>query len=222
MTRTLNSPVEDVRGEFVYLYQLVHSGGTIRLTNASMTIQALSQTWTAIGGGLVHDVIQETSDRRGQGVKLSLYGVDQTIIAAILSNNFRGHPFQIHLLHFDPDTGVQDTPDLLVEGRQNSDFTIIEDRDPSSQESGGIVNVETRITADMSEINQIMSVQCSIASHEEMLRRSGVVAPDDKFFARVGTLMNVEVVWGEDTVSSRNIYSGGTPTGRTATRRRES
>ncbi len=202
MTRTLNSPVDDVRGEFVYLYELVHSGGTVRWTNASVDIVALTFTWTAIGGGLVHGVIQETGERRSQGVELNLYGVDQTLISIVLGNNFRGYPFKIYLLHFDPDTGVQDTPDLLLEGRQNSDFTIVETRDPENAEVGGTVEVTTRITADLAEIDQVVSVRASVASHEEMIRRSGVASPDDKFFERVPTLVGVDISWGEDTVTT--------------------
>lgn len=219
MTRTLNSPVGDVRSEFAYLYELVHSGGTIRLTNASMDIIALTFTWTAVGGGLIHGNIQESVDRRSHGVELSLYGVDQTIISVILNNNFRGHPFKIYLIHFDPDTGVQDTPDLLVEGRQNSDFTISPDRTPEDQTTGGSVNVTTRITADLAELNQMMSLRCSVASHEEMIRRSGVGAPSDKFFERIASLANIEISWGEDT-SSGGYYQGGEPTGRKARPRR--
>lgn len=216
MTRTLNSPVDDVRAEFVYLYELVHSGGVIRLTNASMTITALSETWSALGGRLLHGNIQESTDRRSQGVELTLYGVDQTVISTILSSNFRGHPFKIYILFFDTETGVQNTPDLLTEGRQNSDFTIVENRDPESIESGGSIEVSTRITADLSEIDTIVSIRCSVASHEEMIRRSGVVGPDDKFFSRVGSLVNADIKWGEDTISRPE----GIPTGRTAKRRR--
>lgn len=222
MTRSLNSPVGDVRSEFAYLYELVHSGGTIRLTNASMDITALTFLWSAVGGSLIHGAIQESSDRRSQGVELQLYGVDQTIISAILNNNFRGYPFKIYLIHFDPDTGVQGTPDLLTEGRQNSDFKITEDRDPTNQESGGRVNVTTRITSDLAEIDQIVSVRCSVVSHEEMIRRSGVVSPVDTFFDRVPTLINKEISWGEDTVNVIGRFDEGIPTGRRAKRRRAS
>lgn len=207
MTRTQNSPVADVRGEFVYLYQIEHSGGILRLTNSSAAIVALSETWTAVGGGLVHGPVRETDDRRGQGVILTLSGVDQTIVSAVLTNNFRGFPLLIYLLHFDPDTGAQDTPDLISHGRQNSDFKFHETRDPSSQASGGRVTVTTRISADLAEINQIVSIRCSVDNHQEMIRRSGVASPTDTFFERVTSLMNKPVFWGTDSPTEV-----GTPT----------
>ena len=205
MTRTLNSPVGLPRGEFVYLYEIVHSGGTLRLTNAPQDIVALSVTWTAAGGTITHGGVPETSDRRGSGIELSLFGVTQTIIAAILANNFRGRPVKIYLLHYDPDTGVQDTPDLLIEGRQNSDFRITETRDPTSTTSGGSVTVKTRISADLTEIDQIISVRCSVESHEEMKRRGGFTGGDiaDKFFKRVPSLMGVSIHCGSDVIPAR-------------------
>ncbi len=222
MTRTQNSPVADVRGEFVYLYQIEHSGGILRLTNSSADITALTFTWTAVGGGLVHGPVKETDDRRGQGVVLTMSGVDQTIVAAILNNNFRGFPLLIYLLHFDPDTGVQGTPDLLSHGRQNSDFKVTETRDPDSQASGGVVTVTTRVSADLAEINQVVSVRCSVDSHQEMIRRSGVASPADTFFERVTSLMNKTIFWGTDapTAVGGPVYVPTNEERRDAQRRR--
>ena len=196
MARTINSPVGDVRGELVYLYEINHSGGIIRLTNSSSDIVALTFTWTSVGGSLLHGMVPDLSDRRGQAVELSLYGVDQTVISAIQANQFRGRLIRIYLLHFDPDTGVQDTPDLIFRGRQNGDYEISEDRDPESTVSGGVVTVKTRISADLSAVNIRVSCRANVHSHEEFLRRSGVASPDDKFFERVPTIMSKEIFWG--------------------------
>lgn len=203
MARTLNSPVADQRAEFIYLYEIEHSGGTIRVTNASADVTALAQTWTAIGGLLIHGGVPETPDRKAQAVELRLYGVNQQIISAIQQNQFRGRPLRIYLLHFDPDTGVQDTPDLVHLGRQNDDYRVTESRDDEDTESGGEVVVMTRISADTASINNKVSTRCNVHSHEEMLRRSGVTTPDDKFFARVASLMNKEIYWGEQNPEGR-------------------
>ena len=45
MTRTLNSPIGDQRGEFAYLYEINYSGGTLYLTNSSADVD------TAVPGG---------------------------------------------------------------------------------------------------------------------------------------------------------------------------
>ncbi len=201
MARTLNSPIGDQRGEFTYLYEINHSGGIIRVTNSSSDIVALTFTWLALGGSLIHDEAPDVADRKAQSVELSLFGVTQTIIAAIQANQFRGRLIKIYVVHFDPDTGVIDTPDLIFQGRQNDDWKIIESRDNEDVKSGGLVTVTTRISADLSSINSIQSIRCNVHNHEEFLRRSGVGAPDDKFFARVPTIMNLDIYWGTSTPS---------------------
>lgn len=209
MARGLNSASEiaQQRSEFVYLYEINHSGGVIRVTNSSHDITALSQTWIAVGGRLIHGSADDVSDRKAQGVELQLYGVNQQIISAIQNNQFRGHVMRIYLLHFDPDTGAQGTPDLIYQGRQNGDYRISESRDFDSTESGGVVTVSTRISADTAAINRKVSTRANVHSHEEMLRRSGVATPDDKFFSRVASLMNKELYWGTPAPENR-IGSG--------------
>jgi hypothetical protein len=206
--RSLNSPVADQRGEFVYLYEITHSGGTIRVTNSSADISALSQTWTAIGGALLHGAPPETSDRKAQGVQLSLYGVNQQVISAIQSNQFRGQLIKIYLVHFDVDTGVIDTPDLIFQGRQNGDYQISESRDFESTDSGGAVTVSTRVTADTASINNKVSTRCNVPSHQELLRRAGLTATDE-FFRRVPSLTNQPVFWGGDIPIGGTGQAGG-------------
>jgi hypothetical protein len=196
MARTLNSPVADTRTEFVYLYEINHSAGVLRLTNASSDIVALTYTWTAVGGSLLHGSVADSSDSRAQGVSLSLYGVDQAIISIIQNNQFRGRVVKIYLIHFNPDTGAVYTPDLIFRGRQNGNYEVTEDRTPEDTTSGGSVTVTTRISADLSAVNTKRPCKCNVHSHEEFLRRSGVSSPDDKFFERVPTIMDKVVLWG--------------------------
>lgn len=198
MVRTLNSPIGDQRAEFAYLYEIHHSGGgsPLRLTNASADVTALTFTWTAVGGRLVHAGAPDTTDQRGQGTDLELYGLDQTIIQQIQNNQFRGQLLRIYLLHWDPDTRVQDTPDLIFLGRQNSDYQITEDRDPDSEGSGGTVTVRTRITADLASVNAKVSTRTNVSSHQEMLRRSGQATPTDTFFERVKAIAGKDIYWG--------------------------
>lgn len=195
--RTINAPISDQRGEFVYLYEVNHSGGTLRVTNSSADVSALSNTWTAVGARLVHAGAPELTEQKSQGTNLMLYGVDQTITNLIQANNFRGYLLSIYLLHYDPDTGVIDTPDLIFQGRQNGDWQVTETRTPGSTESGGQVEVSTRITADLASVNAKISTRTNVVSHEQFLRRSGVSAPDDKFLARVKSLVNKTIYWGK-------------------------
>lgn len=209
MTRPINSPIGDQRGEFVYLYEINHSGGILRLTNASRDITTLTFLWTALGGRLIHNGAPDTGSNKAQGIELELFGVDQTIISAIQNNQFRGRLIRIYLLHFDVSTGVQDTPDLIFQGRQNGDYTVREDRDFESPESGGSVSVRTRISADLAEINIKKSIRCNVSSHEEFLRRSGQASPSDDFFSRVQSLMGKDIFWGQPTPQNPRVGPGG-------------
>ncbi len=195
MTRTLNSDVGAERAEFAFLYEINHSGGVIRMTNASRDVFALSETWTAVGGSLLQGTVPDVNDRKAQGVDLTLFGVSQTIIALIQINQFRGRLILIYLIMADPDTGEFTVPDLIFRGRQNSDYKITETRDAESTEAGGTVTVKTRITSDLSQINSAISVRSNIPSHQEFCRRAGL-ATDDLFFDRVITIMNKTVFWG--------------------------
>ena len=125
---------------------------------------------------------------------MELYGVDQTIISIIQTNQFRGHIIKIYVVHFDPDTGVMVTPDLIFRGRQNGDYEISENREG---EHGGTVTVKTRITSDLSAINIRQSCRTNVHSHEEFLRRSGVGSPVDVIFNRVPTIMDKVIFWGQ-------------------------
>lgn len=197
--RTINAPISDQRGEFVYLYEVNHSGGVLRVTNSSANLTALSEDWTAVGARLVHEGAPERPEQKAQGTNLMLYGVDQTITNLIQANNFRGYLLSIYLLHYDPDTGAIDTPDLIFQGRQNGDWQVTETRTPGSTESGGQVEVSTRITADLASVNAKVSTRTNVVSHEQFIRRSGTLVgnPDDKFFARVRSLVNKTIYWGK-------------------------
>ena len=210
MSRTLNSPVTDQRGELVYLYEITHSGGTIRVTNSSadITTTSPSATWTAIGGALLHGSPVEVGDRKAQGVELRLYGVNQQIISAIQNNQFRGYMAKVYLLHYNPDTGVANTPDLLFQGRQNSDYKVTESRDHTSTDSGGTVTVSTRITGDVALMNRKVSTRANVPSHQDMLRRKSLTATDT-FFSRVASLAGKDIYWGTgEPMRARNTPAG--------------
>ncbi len=210
--RTLNSEVDAERAEYAFLYEINHSGGVIRMTNASRDVVALGETWTAVGGSLLQGSVPDVADRKAQGVDLELFGVSQTIIALIQINQFRGRNVLIYLIFADPDTGVFGTPDLIFRGRQNSDYKVIEDRDFESTESGGTAKVKTRISADLSQINSSISCRSNVPSHQEFLRRAGI-ATDDEFFSRVLTIMSKTIFWGTADPDVPRIPAGFTQYG---------
>ena len=74
----------------VWLLELTSSASTLRFTSASEDQSWNSQTWTAVGGAMQFDDPGEIEDLRGQAYKITLGGVDQTVIQSLLANNYRG------------------------------------------------------------------------------------------------------------------------------------
>lgn len=196
MTRTLNATTYgNQRREFIYLYALDYSGGSLYFTTGPADVVFDSNTYQAVGGAILHEPIPETADRKAQGITLNLFGVDQTVIAAILLNQFRGHDCRIYIQHYDPDTGVAETPDLIWRGQQDGDYKITENRDDDGRTQS--VSVSTRVTSAMAVTNVMRSVRSNISSHQEMLRRAGL-STTDLFFGRVATLADKNIYWGTE------------------------
>lgn len=205
MTRTVDATsYADQRAEFVYLYDLEYSDGWLYLTNAAADIDANGVTYSAVGGNLIHEAAQETEDQRSQGVDLTLFGVDQTIISQVLTARFRGYRARIWLYGTNLETAaVEGGPHLIFRGLQLSDYSVTEDR----AEDGGKVEVKTRLSSKLGAVNMRRGVRANPDSHNEMLRRAGVASPSDTAFDRVLTLMNRPIYWGTD---APDVTTGGT------------
>lgn len=197
MSRTLPFTAhESQRVEFAYLYELNYSGGTLYLTNAPHDISWDGNTWVSLGGNLVHEAVQEDPNTGVQEVILNLFGVDQTIISSILSNNFRGRIARIYIVYFDPDTGVMATPYMIAQGPQMGDYEIRENRQ-EIEDSGGVVEVSATIASPLARQKVLRSVRTNVTSHNEMLRRAGL-STGDQFCSRVNTLQGKKIYWGTE------------------------
>lgn len=187
--------------EIVYFLSLDFSGGTIYICTAAQNILWNAITWEAVGGALKVGNIEESKDSSGQGVDLELSGVDQTILAALLSNDYRGRVCQIYYAHLSPTTGaVVDAPQLMLEGLQLSSFEVTEQRD---SRTGGTVTIKTRIKGRMG-IDRRKGIQSSLVSHQHYY-------PGDTFFQNALALMNQRLAWGTGTVYTGGGGGGGGP-----------
>lgn len=161
--------------------------------------------WQAVGGSLVFGGIEESGDGQAQGVDLTLSGVDQTVLAALMTNNYRGRPVRIWRVWYDPVFGtVIGEPLLLLEGRQLSHYELQEER----ARAGGTVKIKTRVVGLMG-LERIRGIWSNIVSHQHIF--SG-----DTFFQYTPTLANVKVYWGTSTPTQINVNPygpGGYPRG---------
>lgn len=112
--------------ERTFLIKFDFSSGPLYMSTGSRDLDWDGQTWTAVGGGLAIGQIEESGDLKGTGVDVVLSGVDPSIIATLLSQNWRGRTMQVWQAVLDPVTGlVLDAIDLFS-GLQLDNYEIEE------------------------------------------------------------------------------------------------
>jgi hypothetical protein len=189
MPRTLGpgfaAAIAAEQGEFVHLLEITFSGGPIRLTTGTQQITWNAVNWQAVGGLLEFGGVEETADQRAQGVELRLSGVDQTIIAALLSSNQRGRTVRIWRAALDPVLGtVKDSPLLLFEGLQLEGYAVQEDRD----HKGGTVSIRTRVVGYLA-LERVRGIVANLVSHQHHFA-------GDLFFQHTASLGRRMIYWG--------------------------
>lgn len=205
LTRTLASglqaEIDAQSARYAHLFQIESSGGTTRFATTAQNISWDSQTWTAIGGLLVFSSADETPDPSGQGLELTLSGVDQTIISILLNNNMRGREVRIWLAHFTDTLQITADPLEIFRGRQLSDYTIAETR-PASPDQPGSVTVTTRVQSHLAILNGSLAVLCTEHSHNDMLKRAGL-STGDTFMRNLLAIAGKPIKWGPQWVERR-------------------
>lgn len=198
----------------VRLIELTYWDGSseqeLYLTDASQDIDATvdgsPQTFTGTGGLLDYPGMRESEDTKEQGVDLTLSGVDQTTVAIILSNQFRGRLVRIWEAKYDVASGtIVDSPQLQFEGFQNDPYEMEEE--PGEDGQPGTARITTRVVSRLGSGEARRVVKTNLTSHQEMLERAGLTA-DDTFFQNVPAITNREVYWGRDA-PDRATSSGG-------------
>lgn len=207
MTRIVPTATSDDTGTSIYLLRIAYWDGAaqeVRLTDApidvSVQVDASPETWT--GTGLLMSVanVSEGSDLDISGVDLIFDGVDQTVIAILMSNQFRGQPIEVWKAWFNASSGsVIGSPMLLFKGYQNEAYTIGE----TSTENPDAVSVSTRAISRMSRITAENVVLTNPVSHLNMLVRGGLTDTTANFWAIVPTIINKDVYWGQETPANK-------------------
>ena len=193
MTRTLTSGMitaaQAEEGDLLHLISLAFSGGTLFLTTAPHDIVFSGDTYTAVGGHLGFDSVNESGDLTGQGVRITLDGVDQTVISPLLAQNYIGRTAKVYQAHMDSAGVLVVDPVLLFEGLLNSSFRVTESRDP---DAGGTVVVTTTIISPLVSFRQQRGIRATLASHQHHFN-------GDTFFKHISTISSRKVFWGETT-----------------------
>jgi hypothetical protein len=171
--------------EFVHLVELEFSTGTVRLTTGAQDVDWAGETWQAVGGALDIGGVEETGDGKGQGVDVRLSGVDQSILAVLLSAQYRGRPVHIYRAHWSSVSGqLIGDPILLHRGLQLAPYTVEEQQD----RDGGTVTISTRLSGPLA-LSRLRGVMTSLVGHQHFY-------PGDTFFRHSASLANEKVYWG--------------------------
>ena len=101
----------------VLFYEGEFPSGTLRLWTGVGTIQWNGETWNGAGTLFGFDQISEPTEIRASGVRLSLNGLDSTIVALVLSEARQGRPGRVWLGTIDGGGTVTSDPYLAFEGR---------------------------------------------------------------------------------------------------------
>lgn len=158
------------------------------LTDAPQNVTVSGQVYTGIGGLVEIGDAEETPDDKGQGLRLALSGVDQSIVSTLLNNFYRGRYCHLHRVYLNSSGQVIGGKiDIFVNGYMNEPWRISATRD--ERFAPGTVRVETRIVPRHAVGVQLRGIRTNLTSHQRHF--SG-----DLFFQHVSTLVGKKIRWG--------------------------
>lgn len=171
--------------EVVHLVELNFSGGSIYINTGAADLNWNGQTWIAVGGDLRVGPVEESSDFGNQGLDLQLSGVDPTLFATLLTNNFRGRMGKVYRAQLDASGVIRMTPLLLLQGIQLGAYEIVEDR----SREGGTITMKTRLDGLMG-LDRERGIWANLISHQHHY-------PTDTFMQNVAALAATPIYWAQ-------------------------
>lgn len=155
----------------------------------------VSKTWTAIGDLGAADVIRESSDRRQNGVRLTLSGINSAFLSDALDEDYQGRSAKLWAVFLDENHAIIADPILAFSGLM--DTMELADGDPTG---AIIVQCESRDIL-------MQRTSRSLLTNEEQLR----LHPGDEGLVFVMELQSKEILWG--VPSPVSVASSGGKTG---------
>jgi len=171
------------RAEIFHLLSLAFSAGTIRFTTGFQDVSWGGNTWSAAGGAMSFEAIQETPDPSGQRLKITLDGVALTAITALLAQSYIGRLGTLRRGYIDATGGIVVDPFILFTGYMNAPFEVTEDWD------GRWAKVTTELVSPLAVFNQVRGFTADKTSHQRFY-------PTDTFFSHIVTKPEGEFGWG--------------------------
>ena len=155
----------------IWLIEILGSSNTLRYTTMPNDVSYDSKTWTGIGGLIEIEAPPETTDPAGQSCRLNFSGVEQSIIAEVLTNNVRGRTCNVYWGQVANSDGVvQVDPLLIFSGMMNTRWEVQET--PSEVGTRGTVRVGTTVVSDMSRYQYSRGIYTNQWSLRNMQKRA--------------------------------------------------
>jgi hypothetical protein len=185
-TRDLSAAVEAALAgtnlRAMFLIELRFGSGTVYVNNLDFPKDYGGHTW--LGGGRVGSIsaIEEGEDLQAYGLRLTLSGIDPSLIAIALDEDYQGRTVIISLALLDANHNIVETPVQVYRGRM--DTMPIE----AGQNATITLNVEGRL----------------VDFERPRVRRYNaedqkIVYPTDEFFQYVPQMVSKELYWGMAT-----------------------
>lgn len=217
MTRTPPSGHDESGVTVVYLLEAVFWDGSsevfVRLASGKDAIthdangDGADETYDAAGDFLSWGPQIESTDKRGQGTQVEFSGVDLSIMATLMQNDFRGRRLSIWRARLNRSTGAVDDVFLLHRGKQLEDY-VIEEEVPEGEDEEVTAKIRTRSVSPMVALQGTNAVKANQRSHHAMLVRGGISNPTDTGLLYVPQLPG-RVFWGSEAPDSALDGSGG-------------
>lgn len=178
--------------------ELDFSSGPVRVWTGLGPIDAAmpgaaSFTWDGVGDLGSINAISESSDRRQNGVQLTLSGVDAGLLSTALTENYQGRTAGIWIAFLDADHQIIAQPVRVFGGMMDVMSTV--DGDPSGSISLTCESRETVLTRNSE----------SLLTDQEQQR----LHPGDLGLAFVMELQSKEINWGSPGAAAGKSTGGG-------------
>jgi hypothetical protein len=171
------------------LCELAFDSGTIRIHDGVGSLSFNGNTYQGIGQFGSVDVIDESVDNVARGLRLTLSGVDSSLIPTVMTENYQGRTVTLYLGLLDENINFVDTPEEMWSGRIDT-MTITMDQGTASIS----VNCEYRLRKE--------PVIARYTDADQRLAYSG-----DRFFDLTQKIPQFRSSWGDKS----NAYGGKPP-----------
>ena len=189
MSRTITAAAlaqaQAQRAEIIHLLSLQFSGGTIRFTSGPHAVSWNGSTYSAAGGAMSFEAVNETPDPSGQRLKITLDGVALTAITALLGQSYIGRLGTLRRGYINPGGTIVVDPFVLFTGYLNAPWEVKENWDGPNP----YATVTTELVSPLAVFNQVRGITADPISHQRHFA-------GDTFFTHILNKPEGDQGWG--------------------------